>query len=75
MSVDRKTVHEVGHHEKLWRWLREAVLKQPRLAADWPAVRARVRAFFDQFAGGSPVLLRFVGLLGDGKLAQACRAA
>lgn len=61
--------------EKLWRWLREAVLKQHRLAADWPALRARVQAFLDQFAAGSPTLLRYVGLLGDGKLAQACRAA
>jgi transposase len=61
--------------EKLWRWLREAVRKQHRLAADWPALRARVQAFLDQFASGSSALLRYVGLLGDGKLAQACRVA
>jgi transposase len=58
--------------EKLWRWLKGDVLKQHRLAADWPALRRRVRAFLDQFAAGSSALLRYVGLLGDGKLAQAC---
>jgi transposase len=61
--------------EKLWRWLKGDVLKQHRLAADWPALRQRVRAFLDQFAAGSPDLLRYVGLLGDGTLAQACQAA
>ena len=59
--------------EKLWRWLKGDVLKQHRLAADWPALRRRVAAFLDQFAAGSPALLRYVGLLGDGPLAQACR--
>ena len=54
--------------EKLWRWL-----KQHRLAADWPALRQRVTAFLAQFAAGSDALLQYVGLLGDGKLAQACR--
>jgi hypothetical protein len=61
--------------EKLWRWLKGDVLKQHRLAGDWPALRRRVRAFLDQFAAGSAALLRYVGLLGDGKLAQACRPA
>jgi transposase len=64
--------------EKLWRWLREDVLKLHRLAADWSALRQRVTAFLDQFAPGSPAgqdLLRYVGLRGDGKLAQACAAA
>ncbi len=59
--------------EKLWRWLREDVLKMHRLAGQWEALRARVNAFLDQFAHGSQVLLRYVGLLGDGKLAQALR--
>jgi transposase len=58
--------------EKLWRWLKGGVLKQHRLAADWPALRRRVTAFLDQFAAGSSALLRYVGLLGDGNLAQAC---
>lgn len=57
--------------EKLWRWLRQDVLKMHRLAEDWEALRRRVDAFLDQFASGSQELLRYVGLLGDGKLAQA----
>lgn len=61
--------------EKVWRWLRQAVLKLHRLACDWPGLRQRVRAFLDQFAGGSTELLRYVGLLGQGDLAQALRAS
>lgn len=61
--------------EKLWRWLKGDVLKGHRLAADWPALRQRVRAFLTQFAHGSDDLLRYVGLLGEGSLARACRAA
>ncbi len=57
--------------EKLWRWLREDVLKVHRLADQWDALRARVNAFLDQFAHGSQALLRYVGLRGDGKLAHA----
>ena len=57
--------------EKLWRWLREAVLKLHRLADAWAVLRQRVNAFLDQFADGSHDLLRYVGLLGEGKLAQA----
>lgn len=59
--------------EKLWRWLRQAVLKMHRLAADWVQLKQRVHAFLDQFAHGSPDLLRYVGLLGDGLLARALR--
>lgn len=59
--------------EKLWRWLRQDVLKMHRLAADWEKLRCRVNAFLDQFAFGSQDLLHYVGLLGDGKLAQAIR--
>jgi transposase len=58
--------------EKRWRWLKGDVLQQHRLAADWPALRRRVRAFLDQFAAGSPAPLRSVGLLADGTLARAC---
>ena len=61
--------------EKLWRWLRQDVLKLHRLAGDWPALRQRVRAFLDQFAAGSHDVLRYVGLLGEGRLAQALRVA
>jgi transposase len=65
--------------EKLWRGLKEQVLKQHRLAGDWPALRQRVRAFLNQFTIGcstaGQALLQYVGLLGEGTLAQACRAA
>jgi transposase len=59
--------------EKLWRWLRQDVLKLHRLAGDWPSLRGRVNQFLGQFATGSDALLRYVGLLGQGKLAQALR--
>jgi hypothetical protein len=36
-------------------------------------IRGRVNQFLDQFAVGSHALLRYVGLLGQGKLAQALR--
>jgi hypothetical protein len=57
--------------EKLWRWLRQDVLKMHRLATDWPECRRRVNALLDQFVQGSTELLRYVGLLGEGELAQA----
>ena len=57
--------------EKLWRWLREDILKLHRLAGDWQALRHRVNAFLDQFANGSVALLTYVGLLGKGQLAKA----
>ncbi len=60
--------------EQLWRWLREQVLTMHRLAGDWPALRERVTAFLDQFAEGSHALLQYVGLSGEGKLAQALNA-
>jgi transposase len=60
--------------EKLWRWLRQDVLKLHRLLEEWKAVRERVRYFLNQFAGGSQALLRYVGLLGNGRLACALRA-
>lgn len=57
--------------EKLWRWLRQDVLHMHRWAADWPHLQQAVNAFLDQFATGSQALLQYVGLVGDGKLAQA----
>jgi transposase len=57
--------------EKLWRWLRQDVLTMHRLADDWTALRQRVRWLLDQFAHGSQDVLHYVGLLGDGHLAQA----
>jgi hypothetical protein len=61
--------------EKLWRWLRQSVLKLHRLATDWTALRQRVNAFLDQFAPGSQELLHYVGLRGDGKLAACLHVA
>jgi transposase len=57
--------------EKLWRWLREEILKLHRLAGDWEALRHRVNGFLDQFVQGSVALLKYVGLLGEGQLAKA----
>jgi transposase len=55
--------------EKLWRWLRQDILKMHRWVEDWLQVKQRVRDFLEQFAHGSPALLRYVGLKGKGKLA------
>ena len=55
--------------EKLWRWRRQDVLQMHRWVEDWPLVKQRVRDFLDQFAHGSQDLLRYVGLVGKGKLA------
>jgi transposase len=55
--------------EKLWRWVRQDVLKMHRWVEDWPLVKQRVHDFLNQFAHGSQDLLRYVGLHGDGKLA------
>lgn len=57
--------------EKLWRWLKESILKMHPLADDWPALHGRVNSFLDQFSRGSRTLLRYTGLLGDGLMAQA----
>jgi hypothetical protein len=53
------------------RWLRDQVLTLHRLAGDWDALRERVNAFLDQFAADAEILLHYVGLLGEGRLAQA----
>jgi len=60
--------------EKLWRWLRQDVLKMHRWAGEFGQLRQRVRAFLEQFALGSQALLHYVGLLGEGQLAQALRS-
>jgi transposase len=56
--------------EKLWRWLRQDILKMHRWVEDWPHVKQRVHEFLEQFAHGSAALLRYVGLKGKGKLAR-----
>ncbi len=65
--------HWLNPMEKLWRWLKVDLLKMHRLAQDWHELRHQVELFLAQFAQGSQQLLRYVGLLGDGKLAQALR--
>ena len=59
--------------EKLWRWLREDLLWMHQHADDWAALQAEVHGFFAQFAHGSHELLHYVGLQGNGLLAQALR--
>ena len=49
--------------EKVWRWVRQAVLHLHRLADDWQTLQHRVIEFMQQFRGGSKKLLRYVGLL------------
>src|SRR5262249_31640861 len=61
--------------EQRWHWRRRDVLKAQRLADDWTHLRHHVNAFLDQFAHGSPALLRSVGLLGGGHLAYALCSA
>ena len=65
--------HWLNPIEKLWRWLRQDVLRLHQWSDDWPTWLSQVHAFLDQFALGSPDLLRYVGLLSDGKLATALR--
>lgn len=51
--------------EKLWRWLRQAVLHLHRCADQLDFLRLQVRLFLDQFAKATPALLRYVGLSVD----------
>jgi transposase len=57
--------------EKLWRKLRQDLLRLHSQAEDWKALRKAVCAFLDQYTDGSQDLLRYVGLTGDGLLAHA----
>jgi DDE superfamily endonuclease len=59
--------------EKLWRWVRQDGLYLHRHAGDWDALQQHLHGFLEQFATGSTALLEYVGLLGDGLLAQARR--
>jgi hypothetical protein len=67
--------HWLNPIEKLWRWLRQNVLRLHPWAADWNQLLGQVHRFLDQFAQGSGDLLRYVGLSGDGKLASAIHRA
>jgi hypothetical protein len=44
---------------------------QRSVAENWDELLKRVRDFLTQFTDGTQILLRYVGLLGNGKLAQA----
>jgi hypothetical protein len=61
--------------EKLWRWVRQDVLKMHRGVEDWPRVNQWGRDFLTQFAHGSQDLLHYVGLRGKGKLATVLSTA
>jgi transposase len=61
--------------EKLWRWLRQDILKMHRWGEDWPRVKQRVHDFLAQFVRGSTALLRYVGLVGKGKLATVINSS
>jgi hypothetical protein len=60
--------------EKLWKWSRKDVLKLHDKAAAWEELKQTMRDFLDQFAQGSEELLHYVGLLGNGRLAQAMQS-
>ena len=49
--------------EKLWRWVRQAVIHLHRLRDDWQALQDQALNFMEQFNDGSLPLLRYVGLL------------
>lgn len=51
--------------EKLWRWLRQALIHLHPWAVYLDTLRQKVREFLDQFRSGSLELLRYVGLLSD----------
>ena len=59
--------------EKLWRCARQQILHRHRLSDQWDELKARMGAFFETFRHGSRHLLRYVGLLGEGKWARALR--
>lgn len=60
--------------EKLWRYLRQTLLRNHPLAHDWDALKQRITDLLACFAtGGTPAteaLLRLVGLRGEGRLAR-----
>lgn len=61
--------------EKLWKSLKQNLLKMHRLAADWQGLLAQVKEFLDQFARGSARLAHYVGLRGDGVLARCLQTS
>lgn len=49
--------------EKLWRKAYQEVIHLHRYSDRWPELKQRMANFLDQYASGSPTLLRYVGLL------------
>ncbi|MBT3601932.1 MAG: IS630 family transposase [Candidatus Latescibacteria bacterium] len=56
--------------EKLWRWLKQDVLKMHQFAVDFDILKQYVRDFLEQFNNGSSDLLKYTGLIGQGLFAQ-----
>jgi transposase len=54
--------------EKLWRWLRQDVLHNHELTANFKQLRTLVEIWLDQFAHGSYPLLHYLGLLSKEEL-------
>ena len=57
--------------EKLWRWVKQAMLHHHRQADQWEELKDQVAAFLKTFAEGSAALLRYVGLLPKSEAAVA----
>jgi hypothetical protein len=57
--------------EKLWRFLYQEILHLHRFEDDWGGLKRAVQAFLEQFAQGSPDLLRYVGLSDRSSLYRA----
>ena len=60
--------------EKFWRWVRQDALYLHRYAGEWNTLQEHLHRFLEQFSTGSTEVLEYVGLLGEGLLAQACRS-
>jgi transposase len=52
------SAHWLNPIEKLWRWLRQDVLRLHPWAADWNQLLGHLRSFLNQFAHRSSALLR-----------------
>lgn len=54
--------------EKLWRWLKQAVLHLHRQADDWDNLKEEIKKFLDKFRTESAELLKYIGLTENSKL-------
>ena len=48
--------------EKVWRWLKQDVLRQHDFGDDWQGLQREVTGWLAKWVGPSPALLRYVGL-------------